>query len=82
MNLLNQLNSVLSGFDSVALEDTTDVKLMDRIDRKYWFHSTKLIQLLEKALQCYNILEINGQRLMDYETIYFDTPENTMYLKN
>lgn len=55
---------------------------MNRIDRKYWFHSSKLIYLLEQTLPYYNILEINGQRLMDYQTIYFDTPENTMYLKH
>ncbi len=55
---------------------------MNRIDRKYWFHISKLSELLENTLPYYNILEINGQRLMDYETLYFDTPDNLMFLKH
>jgi hypothetical protein len=58
------------------------VKLMSRIDRKYWFHIAKLQQILEETLSEYHILEIEGQRLMDYQTTYFDTPDNTMYLKH
>jgi len=55
---------------------------MSRIDRKYWFHTSKLQQILEQTLSEYYILEIEGQRLMDYQTTYFDTPENSMYLKH
>jgi len=77
---LNQLNAILSGFDSVSLEDITDVKLMDRIDRKYWFHISQLGELLIRTHPFYSILEIDGQRLMEYETTYFDTPEDKMYL--
>lgn len=55
---------------------------MSRIDRKYWFHISKLQQILEQTLFEYYILEIDGQRLMDYQTTYFDTPGNSMYLKH
>jgi len=55
---------------------------MSRIDRKYWFHVSKLQQILEQTLSEYYILEIEGQRLMDYQTTYFDTPDNSMYLKH
>lgn len=79
---MNTFESILNKFDPVSLEEIDEVKLMNRIDRKYWFHSSKLNQLLEQALPYYNILEINGERLMDYQTIYFDTPENSMYLKH
>ena len=77
---MNHLNAILSEFNSVSLEETADVKLMDRIDRKYWFHVSQLNELLKKSLPFYSILEINGERLMQYETIYFDTPEDKMYL--
>ena len=53
---------------------------MDRVDRKYWFHYEKLATLLNKALPFYNVLEINGERLMEYQTTYLDTPDNEMYL--
>lgn len=79
---LKEINSILLKFTSVSLEEIDEVKLMSRIDRKYWFHLSKLDQLLELALPFYNILEINGQRLMGYETTYFDTPGNTMFLKH
>jgi len=79
---LKTIETILKKFHPVSLEDVEEVKLMNRIDRKYWFHSSKLIQLLEQAVPYYNILEINGQRLMDYQTTYFDTPENAMYLKH
>lgn len=55
---------------------------MSRIDRKYWFHISKLQQVLEQTLPEYYILEIEGQRLMDYQTTYYDTPDNSMYMKH
>ena len=79
---MKTIDTILNKFIPVSLEEIDEVKLMNRIDRKYWFHSSKLVELLEQALPYYNILEINGQRLMDYRTIYFDTHENSMYLKH
>lgn len=79
---LNKFDKILEEFNPVSLEEIDEVKLMNRIDKKYWFHSSKLYQLLEKALPYYDILEINGQRLMDYQTTYFDTVDNAMYLKH
>ena len=79
---MKEFDNILEKYNPVSLEEIDEVKLMSRIDRKYWFHSSKLIKLLEKALPYYDILEINGQRLMGYQTTYFDTPEDTMYLKH
>jgi hypothetical protein len=79
---LDNFENILNKFDSVSLEEIDAVKLMNRIDRKYWFHSSKLLQLLEHALPYYDILEINGERLMDYQTTYYDTADNAMYLKH
>lgn len=79
---MKTIDTILNKYNPVSLEEIDEVKLMNRIDRKYWFHTSKLIYLLEHALPYYNVLEINGQRLMDYQTVYFDTPENTMYLKH
>lgn len=78
--MLNHLDSIIAEFDSVSLEEAADVKLMNRIDRKYWFHFSQLDELLEISRPFYSIMEINGAKLMDYKTTYFDTPENKMYL--
>lgn len=77
---MNDLNKILSAFDPVSLDEINEVKLMSRIDRKYWFHISKLNEFLQLSLPYYHILEINGQRLMEYETEYFDTSDNQMYL--
>lgn len=77
---MDDLNKILAAFDPVSLDEINEVKLMSRIDRKYWFHISKLNEFLEMALPYYHILEINGQRLMEYETEYFDTTDNQMYL--
>jgi VTC domain len=70
----------LSDFDAVSLASIESVKLMSRIDRKYWFHISELNTLLQMALPFYDILEINGIRLMEYQTCYFDTVGNDMYI--
>jgi len=77
---MNHLESILAEFDPVSLEDTNEVKLMNRIDRKYWFHLSRLNEFLISTLPYYNILEINGERLFNYRTTYFDTANNKMYL--
>ena len=79
---MTDFKTILSDFQSVSLPEIEEVKLMNRIDRKYWFHISKLNQILDFTLPYYDVLEINGQRLMEYQTTYFDTPENTMYLKH
>ncbi len=80
--VLKDINDIVSNFSAVSLDEINEVKLMSRIDRKYWFHFSKLAPLLENALDDYDILEINGQRVMDYQTTYFDTPDSSMYIKH
>jgi len=79
---LKDINHIISEFTPVSLNEIEEVKLMSRIDRKYWFHISKLKQVLEQTLPDYFILEIEGQRLMDYQTTYYDTPDNSMYMKH
>ncbi|HPE74584.1 MAG TPA: polyphosphate polymerase domain-containing protein [Draconibacterium sp.] len=79
---MKDINDIVSNFSAVSLDEINEVKLMSRIDRKYWFHFSKLAPLLENALDDYDILEINGQRVMDYQTTYFDTPDSSMYIKH
>ena len=40
------------------------------------------MKILKGLSEEYNVLEINGQRLMNYQTTYFDTTANRMYLKH
>ena len=77
-----ELKKLLAQFNPVSLDEINEVKLMSRIDRKYWFHISLLNELLENISPYYDILEINGTRIMEYRSTYFDTPENLMYVKH
>jgi hypothetical protein len=77
---LYPIESILQKFKPVSLEETTGVKLMNRIDRKFWFHISLLGPLLDEIVMFYDILEIDDKRLVGYQSIYFDTPGLQMYL--
>lgn len=79
---MQELQHLLKQFNSVSLNEIDEVKLMNRIDRKYWFHISLLEELLAKAVDEYDILEIYENRLMEYKSAYFDTVDNFMYLKH
>jgi hypothetical protein len=77
---LHSIESILQKFQPVSLMETTAVKLMNRIDRKFWFHFSLLGPLLDEIAQFYDVLEIDDKRLVNYQSIYFDTPDRQMYL--
>ena len=79
---MKKIDSILPNFNPVSLEEIDEVKLMNRIDRKYWLHISKLNELLQKVVPFYDILEIKGLRLMEYKSAYFDTTDNFMYIKH
>jgi hypothetical protein len=58
---------------SISLSEMDEVSLMNRIDKKFYFHERLLPHLLMSVEKDYFVLEINGERLMPYESIYFDT---------
>ncbi len=77
---MSSRNFILSKFKPVTLEDASGVKLMNRIDKKFWFPSSKLEYLLEQLLPMYDVLEVENKRMVVYQSIYFDTSDNQMYL--
>jgi hypothetical protein len=74
--------SFINAFESVTLEDIIKVKLMNRIDRKFWFHDSLIKPLLEALLPFYDVLEVNDKRIIQYQTIYFEVPGNELFLKH
>lgn len=74
------INSILSDFPPISLEEMGGVRLMNRIDTKYTIHRDHLRLLLQNLHEDYFIQEINGNRLSPYQTIYLDTPELDMYM--
>jgi len=78
---LKSIENILIAFNSVSLEEAIQkAGLMTRIDRKYWFPLSLLSEVLSDLQSICDVLEVNGKRIINYQTTYFDTPENDMYL--
>ena len=76
---MSVLTDILSTFAPISLEQMSEVKLMNRIDRKFVTTTDRLYQLLQMARQDYYIQEIDGERNPEYDTTYFDTVAFDMY---
>ena len=66
-------------FDPITLKEMDGVKLMDRTDTKFTFNISNLPSILEAAKAHYRILDIEGNRISRYKTLYFDTDDFNLY---
>ena len=58
------------------------VKLMNRIDTKYAVPLSVLPAILEAAKTDYFAQEIDGKRIANYDTMYYDTDSLDMYIRH
>ncbi len=72
-------NYYLQDFKSISLSELDAINFSDRKDTKSVFQNELLPQLIEKLLPLYRILEINGTRNFQYESLYLDTPDLKFY---
>lgn len=73
---MNEIKSTISTFHAISLEETNaKAALLERIDSKYVFRLDMLSSVIDACREDYDILEINGKRLLNYETTYFDTDQ-------
>jgi len=66
-------------FAPIKLNEMDQVKLMNRIDQKFWFHEANLLPILQSVSEDYFILDIEGQSEFPYTSTYYDTPDKRMY---
>lgn len=66
-------------FHPISLDEMNSVALMKRTDTKYVINSSSLSKVLEKLSKSYKVLEIKGQRIMNYSSLYLDTKEFKFY---
>jgi len=65
----------------IELSDMDAIRLMNRVDTKYLTDAVTLGLILGKAAQSgYLAFEINGKRVNEYRSMYYDTPSLQMYL--
>lgn len=80
MESINANTLRMDFFDPILLDDMDRVKLMNRIDRKYWFNLEDLQSILDTIGDQYYLLNIDGHSSMPYSTTYYDTEENYMFI--
>ncbi|MCF8372409.1 MAG: polyphosphate polymerase domain-containing protein [Bacteroidales bacterium] len=66
-------------FEAIGLGEMDEVSFLRRSDTKYVFHISKLEKFLSLLCEKYKVLEIDGKRVQEYETHYFDTPGFDMF---
>ena len=76
------INSYLDKFNSVSLDEVKNVKLMHRMDQKFVFQINDLSDLLTKLHSSYNVLEVDGEKVQTYKTLYFDTKDKLFFLQH
>lgn len=67
------------GFEPISLAEMDGVALLNRLDTKYVMTTSQLWDALASLQQDYWMLEVEGQRLNRYRTLYFDTPGFDLY---
>jgi hypothetical protein len=72
---------VSKAFDPIYLAEMDSVALLNRIDTKFVFSTTQLIEILHELRYDYRILTINNQRIHHYRTVYYDTPGFDLYTR-
>lgn len=76
---MTSLEQILACFEPIGLSEMDNVKLMDRTDTKYTFHVASLEALLLEALPFYKVLNVEGNRISRYKTLYYDTAAFDLY---
>ncbi|MDC7220290.1 MAG: polyphosphate polymerase domain-containing protein [Spirochaetales bacterium] len=76
---MTQINSICNQLPPIHLDEMNRVRLMNRKEVKYTVYRDLLPFLLKKISPHYEILEIEGEHLMPYKSVYFDTEDYALY---
>lgn len=74
--------ALLARFRPISLPEMDSVALLNRTDTKFLLNTTQLSAALSELSDAYRILEIDANRLNQYQTIYFDTPDYALYRRH
>ncbi|MGE5467088.1 MAG: polyphosphate polymerase domain-containing protein [Ignavibacteria bacterium] len=78
-DIRGSIGPALAALDAIGLEGLDAVKLLNRTDTKFMFHASALPDVLAEIAPEYYVLEIDGRRIFDYDTLYFDTDDFALY---
>ena len=72
--------SCLQDMEPITLEQMSSIRLMNRTDMKFVTNKSMLVQLLNAVGNLYYVQDIDGKRISNYRTVYFDTPDHHFYM--
>tara|TARA_B110001450_G_scaffold108825_1_gene102936 strand:+ start:2386 stop:3159 length:774 start_codon:yes stop_codon:yes gene_type:complete len=75
----DEISNAIHSFKKITLEEMNAVSLMKRTDTKYIINVSSLAPILNELQKKYQVLEIDTRRIMNYSSVYFDTPEFKFY---
>ena len=78
-SITGSIGDILQGFEGISLAEVQQASLMQRRDNKYMYGLGQLPVLLNEVSWYYRVLEIEGSRTHNYQTLYYDTYELDMY---
>ena len=78
--MIEQITNIVNNLDPITLGEMDGVSLMKRTDTKFVIHEKDLIEVLRSIQNNYKVLQINENRLLEYSSLYFDTPVKKFYL--
>lgn len=74
-----EIQDFVEQFRSISLSEMDGVTLMNRSDTKFILLISEVNGVLKSVLNDYHILEIDSERIMTYNSLYFDTPTFDFY---
>ncbi|MCB9137311.1 MAG: polyphosphate polymerase domain-containing protein [Caldilineaceae bacterium] len=78
----DELKAGLERFQPIQLDAMESVALLKRVEVKYVMPAGMLPFILDALYDRYAVLEVAGQRLNRYRTLYFDTADFAMYRRH
>lgn len=74
------INDILNEMTPISLDEMSAVKLMNRVDTKYVADDLTVTKLFSLIKDDYYVQEIDEKRVAAYDSIYYDTVDNHMYI--
>ena len=77
---MKPLDDILNEMEPISLDDMSAVKMMNRIDTKYVADDLTVNKLFGLIKDEYYVQEIDDKRISAYDSVYYDTADNHMYI--
>lgn len=74
------VNDIIQEMSPISLNEMNTVKLMNRVDTKYVADDITVVKLFSLIKDEYYVQEIEGKRVAAYDSVYYDTVDNHMYI--